>query len=1043
MWLPRCMTILLTLPLIHLSAQAAEDRSAELRLVPFPKEIAVTDGEFDLNRPSTLNCPADIAERLGPTIAAELNRAGLPQPKLKPARGGPTGSTRTFIWSSSPLDSPQELAVPEGESPERYALQITPDAVVCTAASDAGLFYGVQTVAQLIRANRRGTSLPCLVIADWPSLRWRCFQDDLTRGPSSRLETLQREVALGAGLKMNLFTYYMEHQFAFQKHPLIGPKDGSLEPGELQALVEFGRQRWLDILGNQQSFGHFEDILQHEPYKDLAETPSLLSPVKEESYQLLDDLYSEVCPLLPFPWFNVCCDETWGLGTGPSKPLADKIGVGGVYVAHIRRVHDLLKGKHQKRMMMWGDIILEHPDHLREVPSDTIMLTWGYGARESFDDQIEPFARSGYEFFVCPGVSNWNRILPDFAVATTNIRHFVRDGVKYGTIGMLNTAWDDDGESLNATQWHGYAWGAECAWNASTTDPEVFNRRVGAVLFGEPGDHFGQAIALLGQTHALPGMRGMNNQRFWQDDFLPKAPEAAIRATADRLLALVRPAIEHLEACRKEATVNADLLDSFLHGARRMELIGQRMLDGCEAVNRYGDAAGKPPGEGLAELDKILALVRTNRDAHAALGKEFERLWLAESKPHALDLTTRRYAEMVARYDALLAALTSARAAAARGETMPSPEEIGLAMPESLTRRTRPHQILSAPLAGDAPWAVPEATHRIGLVIGAGESDRHQLPIEIEVSLPAKLFGTPVRAFAFHGDSPQEIPAQIDTTSSPGRGRLVMVLPGPLPHGQEARVHVYLGLPSFPLAATAVSTRPADGAMQWLENDRVRLLLGPEGGHIYRWEVKALGNRDLTMPGERDWAGFCDTNATRNAPHDLVCMARGPALVRYACRDPSGLAKTISLFAGCSWIEVALDLPVSYYWDFDDPRNFAADGPTPGTCLFSTGAASPVGRQADAVAAQVAAENSHWAVKFNAERLALGMVSPERPVRFVIAPGAGAGGVGIERSPEASHFVTFAGLLETEPRATMERLWHTLDLRHQPRVVLYGVQARQ
>ena len=86
---------------------------------------------------------------------------------------------------------------------------------------------------------------------------------------------------------------------------------------------------------------------------------------------MLDDLYSEVCPLLPFSMFNVCCDETWGLGNGPSKALADQIGVGGVYVRHIRRVHDLLQSKYGKRMMMWGDIILQHPDQL-----DQIGLVW-------------------------------------------------------------------------------------------------------------------------------------------------------------------------------------------------------------------------------------------------------------------------------------------------------------------------------------------------------------------------------------------------------------------------------------------------------------------------------------------------------------------------------------------------------------------------------------------------------------------------------------------------------------------------------------------
>ena len=150
----------------------------------------------------------------------------------------------------------------------------------------------------------------------------------------------------------------------------------------------------MDILGNQQSFGHFGAILAHPEFAAARETGDVLSPVKEETYKLLDDLYAEEVPLLPFPLFNVCCDETVGLGSGPSKELAAKIGVGGVYVRHIRRIHDLLKNKYRKRMMMWGDIILQHPDKLDQIPKDTIMLTWGYDPRASFerpDRALRPF----------------------------------------------------------------------------------------------------------------------------------------------------------------------------------------------------------------------------------------------------------------------------------------------------------------------------------------------------------------------------------------------------------------------------------------------------------------------------------------------------------------------------------------------------------------------------------------------------------------------------------------------------------------------------
>ena len=122
---------------------------------------------------------------------------------------------------------------------------------------------------------------------------------------------------------------------------------------------------------------------------------------------------------------------------------------------HVRRIHDLLKSKYGKRMMMWGDIILQHPDKLDQIPKDTIMLTWGYDPRPSFEGQIVPFVKSGYEFFVCPGVDDWSRILPDFGSATVNIQNFVRDGAKHKALGVLNTEWKDDGETLRAR--HGTA----------------------------------------------------------------------------------------------------------------------------------------------------------------------------------------------------------------------------------------------------------------------------------------------------------------------------------------------------------------------------------------------------------------------------------------------------------------------------------------------------------------------------------------------------------------------------------------------------------
>lgn len=686
-----------------LGISAHAQPGASLRLVPFPKVIKLHE-----DNPSLLP-PADPPRRqlndfrLTPGLFIVANEIFLPAvkellaPELRMAgvdmapnsiRGDANFGFDVVV--RSPLSSNSGFAdnarLSSKLRPGEYAMHIGPMEAEIRGADRAGTLSGIATLAQLIRANRLLGSLPCLDINDWPTLPYRAFQDDLTRGPSSTLEELKHEVRLGASLKLNVFTYYMEHQYAFKKHPMIGPKDGSLTPEDLKALVEYAGPRGVEILGNQQSFGHFAEILKHPEFAPLRENSYILSPVNEGSYKLLDDLYSEVIPILPFPFFNVCCDETADLGKGASKELADRIGVGEVYARHIRRIHDIVTDKYKKRMMMWGDIILNHPDKLSLIPKDTVMMTWGYEPAANYDSQILPFVKNGYEFWVCPGVSGWNVILPNFNKANANIQVFTRDGVKHGAAGMLNTAWDDDASTLNAPNWYGFAWGAECAWNGGTTSVEDFNRRIGTVLFGESGEHFGHAIELLSKTHSLPGMEGMSTRRFWQLDLDCDSPTFSERVRqAEALVAITKMAIAELEACQKDAKVSADLLDAYLFGARRMDLIGRRILDQSKAAKAYLLATTAQPGEKGEFLDTATSLIQGLKASHEELAKEFTKLWLKENRPYALDRTMKRYTGVVAIYDGILAHLKAAKKLS-EGSPMPSLNEIGLGIPATSSK---------------------------------------------------------------------------------------------------------------------------------------------------------------------------------------------------------------------------------------------------------------------------------------------------------------------------------------------------------------------
>ena len=100
------------------------------------------------------------------------------------------------------------------------------------------------------------------------------------------------------------------------------------------------------------------------------------------------------------------------------------------------------------------------------------MLVWSYSPSDSYVDMMEPFEKQGLEFMVAPGMSMWGSVFPSEETYTKNIANLVRDGYQHGAIGMMNTAWDDSGESLFNSTWHGMAWAAEMSWNPiNETEP--------------------------------------------------------------------------------------------------------------------------------------------------------------------------------------------------------------------------------------------------------------------------------------------------------------------------------------------------------------------------------------------------------------------------------------------------------------------------------------------------------------------------------------------------------------------------------------------
>ena len=237
----------------------------------------------------------------------------------------------------------------------------------------------MQTLRQLI--TRSG--VPALRITDWPAMRWRGLHDDLSRGPIPTTDYIKRQLRTCAEYKINLYSFYIEHTFAYRRHPLIGPRGGSLTASEVKELVAYARKHHIELVPEQQTFGHLHHALKWEKYSSLAEVPHghVLSPAHRGTYRLVKSLYDELVPLFPGRFLHIGADETVELGEGQSRDLVEKEGLGQVYFNHIRRVTQIL-APYNKRLMFWGDIALHYPELLPELPKDLIVMSWDYAPRK-------------------------------------------------------------------------------------------------------------------------------------------------------------------------------------------------------------------------------------------------------------------------------------------------------------------------------------------------------------------------------------------------------------------------------------------------------------------------------------------------------------------------------------------------------------------------------------------------------------------------------------------------------------------------------------
>ena len=406
--------------------------------------------------------------------------------------------------------------------PESYALTIDRHGARIEYRETGGLRAAGATLRQLVREY--GRRLPCLKIRDWPDFARRGVMLDISRGRVPKLETLLDLVERLADFKINELQLYTEHTFAYRNYKPVWQSWGALTAAEIRTLDARCRELGIDLVPNQNSFGHLRYFLEHprlkqlaeisEPYEGLTEDflrfPTTLAPNHPGTIKFIRELYDELLPNFSSKFLNVGCDETWDLGRGQSKKLCEKRGKGRVYLDFLKKIHREAS-KRGKRMMFWGDIILNHPELIPELPKDAIALNWGYEINHPFDKEAATFAKLPMPFYVCPGTATWMTLIGRHDTAFENLRLAAKAGRKHGATGYLITDWGDGGHPQPlAVSWPLYVVGAARSWCSKPYDEQRLVSVLSREIYDDPSQRIAKATLALGRAHQKFGYREAN-----------------------------------------------------------------------------------------------------------------------------------------------------------------------------------------------------------------------------------------------------------------------------------------------------------------------------------------------------------------------------------------------------------------------------------------------------------------------------------------------------------------------------------------------------
>jgi hypothetical protein len=345
-----------------------------------------------------------------------------------------------------------------------YLLSINPASVEITGNSRTGLFYGVQSLLQLLRRDHAGRLvLPECTIKDWPSVQLRFVHWD-TKHHQKRMETLKRLIDWHAFFKVNMIAFEIEDKYEYPRHPVIGAP-GAYTKAELQELTKYALERHIQLVPDIQAPAHMAYVLKHKEFTHLKADPASnyqACMCDQEAINLIFDMYQDMIDATPgVDYFLVSTDEIYyaGICEKCDKPFNQE-SRSFAWAGFAVQAHDWLAQK-GRRMIAWVEYPLLAKD-ISLLPADLINGVMGTG--KTFLDMQ---AKQGIRQLAYSSIQGSERLFSNYwSPNYLGISRTIREGIAAGAspVGSFAAAWDDSG--LHEEVFHlGWATVTQYAWN--------------------------------------------------------------------------------------------------------------------------------------------------------------------------------------------------------------------------------------------------------------------------------------------------------------------------------------------------------------------------------------------------------------------------------------------------------------------------------------------------------------------------------------------------------------------------------------------------